>query len=158
MQKARMIFAALTLALGAAAMSGCALLGLDAADELDPTPRIQTHASAIWNEYQKDNTRRFANDQYKNIWANVLLDGVRRDQNGDPAGIDAVAGQTVILRTPGQIGKMEFKFRFIEQAQELQRGDKPWVLCNISGTDLTRTAIRFAHCRPSEQTNLPIRN
>ena len=53
MQKARMIFAALTLALGAAAMSGCALLGLDAADELDPTPRIQTHASAIWNEYQK---------------------------------------------------------------------------------------------------------
>ena len=112
---------------------------------------------ATYTEHQKDNTRRFANDQYKGIWANVLLDGVRRDEDGSPAGIDAVAGQTVILRTPGQIGKMEFKFRFIEQAQEPQRGDKPWVLCNISGTDLTRTAIRFAHCRPSEETNLPTR-
>lgn len=143
------LWATLTLAL--AAMTGCSLLGLDAADELDPVPSMQTTASAIWDEYQRETSRTPANDSYRGRWVNIYLDGVRREAGGEPAGIDGVAGNRLIIRTPGAIGQMEFKFRFIEQAQEYRRGDRPYVLCNVTGTDLSRTKITFAHCRPSER-------
>ena len=145
------------LAAALTAMSGCSLLGLDAADELDPVPSMQTTASAIWDEYQSQTSRTPANDSYRGRWVNIYLDGVRRDAGGQPAGIDGVAGNRVIIRTPGQIGQMEFKYRFIEDAQQLQRGDRPYVLCNVTGTDLSCTKITFAHCRPSTRQATPTR-
>ena len=157
MNRVKATLTGLMLAAAVAAMTGCSLLGLDAADELDPVPSMQTTASAIWDEYQSQTSRTPANDSYRGRWVNIYLDGVRRDAGGQPAGIDGVAGNRVIIRTPGQIGQMEFKFRFIEQAQELQRGDRPYVLCNVTGTDLSRTKITFAHCRPSKRQATPTR-
>ena len=120
-----------------------------APDELNPTPDFGTStnpidASEIWEEYQRSGAQSYANDQYRNKWALIELDGVR---SGGTAGIDTVAGTRVILRTPGTINEMIFNFRFAEDTEDMERGKTPKVLCNIRGTDLTKTRIIFDHCR-----------
>ena len=133
----------------AASLAACDRLSPAAPDVLNPTPEWEDPllASVIWQEYQGEDT--YANDQYKNRWAKIVVDGVRQTEKGVGAGIDAVSGAKLILRTSGQIASMEFEFRFIEEAQDYERGARPTVLCNIKGTDLLRTKIDFIHCRPT---------
>ena len=138
----------LTLILLTLALMACQYIDTGGApDEIDPEPRLEALASEIWQEYQADDTNRFANDSYRDQWVIVTLDGVRRDERGEPAGIDAVTGTRLILRTPGNFGTMEFVFRFREDTAEYKRGDRPKVLCNVKGSDLARTKIEFIHCR-----------
>ena len=123
-----------------------------APDELNPTPDFDSaiNASVIWEEYQSSATGPYANDQYKGRWAIIVLDGVRRNDEGNPAGIDVVAGTRAIIRTPGSINEMVFRFRFPEDTENLERGmNSARVLCNITGTDITGSRINFDHCRPS---------
>ena len=128
--------------------AGCDRFSPAAPDELNPEPAFRVNASEIWQRYQGASTARFADDEYKNRWADIKMDGVRKTNGGQPAGIDVVAGTRVLLRTPGQLQSMEFSFRFPEDTEDYRRGEN-WhrVVCNIKGTDLARTKIEFINCR-----------
>ena len=134
--------------------TACDRLFPSAPDELDPVSDFDEvlNASDIWQRYQSSSTSKYANDEFKNLWANILLDGIRRNDEGEPAGIDAVAGTRLIIRAPGKINTLEFHFRFREDTEDYERGQKPTVLCNIKGTDVTRTKIEFVHCRGESAT------
>ena len=139
---------ALTLFL---ALTACVIPGVKAPDELNPTPRFGTaddpvDASEIWEEYQSSGNASFANDLYKRQWAWIRIDGVRAGGTG----IDAITLTKVLLRTPGTISQMEFNFRFPEDTEDLERGDRPTVLCNIAGVDASGTKLVFHHCRNEE--------
>ena len=136
--------------------AGCDLLDPSAPDEIEPESEFDEVlvASALWQRYQDSRTSKYADDEFKDRWAKILVDGVRtvEDDNGDMvrAGIDAVAGKLLVVRTPGQIDTMEFEFRFREDTVYYERGDNQHVvLCNIKGTDIVRTKLRFVHCRAS---------
>ena len=129
-------------------LTACDILGGKAPDELNPTPRFGTqdapiNASEIWEEYQSSGNAAFANDLYKRQWAWIKIDGIRAGGTG----IDAITLTKVLLRTPGTISQMEFNFRFPEDTQDLERGDRPTVLCNIAGVDASGTKLVFHHCR-----------
>lgn len=126
-------------------------------DELNPTPQHGIPndpypASFIWQEYQSETTRKFANDKYNKQWIWVNVDGVRKVDNR-PAGIDVVTPQSLILRTPGSIGQMEFTFRFLNDTDhdDIAKGERPTILCQGGGTDLFGSKLLFNHCRRQDQ-------
>lgn len=134
------------------AITACDRLSPSAPDELDPVSGFDEvlRASDIWERYQGAGTSRYANDEFKDQWADIHLDGIRRNEDGEPAGVDAVAGRILIIRAPGSINTLEFHHRFIEDTKDYKREDQEIVaLCNIKGTDLTKTKIEFIHCRKS---------
>ena len=127
---------------------GCDLLTPEEPDELDPESDFDDtlSAAAIWQRYQRH--PQYANDEFQGLWANIHLDGIRRE-DGVPAGVDAVTGKALIIRAPGKLGALEFIFRFREDTKEYKRGMQPIVLCNVKGTDILREKLQFVHCRPA---------
>lgn len=141
-------------------IAACDRLSPSAPDRLNPSSDYDNvlFASDIWQRYQSDATSRYANDEYKNRWADIYLDGIRTDADGNTTGIDARAGKVLVIRTPGKINTMEFHYRFVEDTKDYSRHQKDIIaLCNIKGTDLTRTKIEFIHCRKSTITQIPSR-
>ena len=131
-----------------ASATSCSLLE-GAPDEVDPVADFDNalNASQIWEDYQRARDN-FANDRYQNKWAVIILDGVRKE-DGAPAGVDAIAGTRLVIRTPGTISSMEFQLQFESQASEYTEGGPTQrVLCNIAGTDLAGRKLTFMHCRP----------
>ena len=131
-----------------ASATSCTLLG-GTPDEVDPVPDFDSAltASQIWEAYQSASDN-FANDRYRNKWAVIILDGVRKEA-GTPAGVDAIAGTRLVIRTPGTISSMEFQLQFESQASEYTEGGPTQrVLCNIAGPDLAGRKLTFVHCRP----------
>ena len=149
---------AFALVLLITAMLACDRLNPGEPDELNPEPDFDDtlRASDIWQRYQTH--PEYANDEFQGLWANIQLDGIRRIE-GKPAGIDAVAGKNLIIRAPGNLGELEFLFRFREDTEDYERNQTPLILCNIKGTDILREKLQFIHCRPAEpDTKLPPAN
>ena len=134
-------------------LTACDRLTPEQPDELDPESDFEDtlRASDIWQRYQTH--PEYANDEFQGQWANIQLDGIRRIDNR-PAGIDAVAGQTLIIRAPGKLGELAFLFRFREDTKDYERADQPIILCNIKGTDILREKLHFIHCRQAD-SNAP---
>ena len=62
-----------------------------APDRTNPTPHFDgLTADQIWEQYQRSN---HARDQYNDRWVPVKLKGIR-------GGIDAIAGNSLYMRTP----------------------------------------------------------
>ena len=132
----------LTLAMLLLSLAACQT---KASDRLNPTPDFNRNiqASEIWEEFQSAANPTFVNDKYRQKWVKVKLDGVRGD------GIDAAGGTRVLLRAPGTLQTLEFNFRYADDTEDdrLDEGKKPLLLCNVRGTNLSRTTLHFDHCR-----------
>ena len=108
-------------------------------DRINPTPHYDgLTAGEIWEQYQRSDR---AHDQYKDRWVRVKLKGVR-------GGIDAIAGNSLYLRTPGRLSELQFKFRYTEDMDQYDVGDdRHWVICLVEGTNLQRSRLSFTYCR-----------
>lgn len=146
----RKLTTALVMLIALTALMACDRLQPSAPDQLNPEPDYDEAYTAgeIWQEYQ---THPYANDQYLNRWLVVKLQGVKPDR-----GIDYVAGKNVIIRTPGKISEMNFHYRFIEDTEDLDRGDQPYALCSVKGLNLTQNKLDFIHCRHADTEALGV--
>ena len=112
-------------------------------DRINPTPDFDgLTAGQIWEEYQRSG---YADDQYKDRWVRVKLKGVR-------GGIDAIVGNSLYLRTPGNLREMQFKFRYQEDVAQFDVGDnRHWVICLVEGTNIQRSRLSFTYCRDASE-------
>ena len=125
----------------ALAMTACPLTTTP--DRINPTPDFDgLTAARLWEEYQRPD---HAQDQYKDRWVRVKLKGVR-------GGIDAIAGNSLYLRTPGHLKELQFKFRYVEDLEQYEVGDdRHWVICLVEGANIQKSKLSFTYCRDASE-------
>ena len=147
MAKARTI---LLVTLIAAAFTACEIsIGTGGAggDEVDPEADVSGEtASNLWEQYQSQDNVAFVDDSYNNQWIELTLDGVTG------RGIDAITGRAALLRAPGTLARLEFHFREDRDMENVEKGDKPKILCRMVGPNVARSKLVFRFCRHVENS------
>ncbi len=133
------------------ASAACDRIGNRAPNRLNPTPEFgadgSISASQLWEMFQP-NANSFTAEGYKNRWGVIIIDDV-----------DAVTtGGVVIKRMPGQPATLEFRYNYPEYTDEIKRGDRVKVLCNVGGVTLTGNILKFDYCRPHPPEARPPRD